>query len=137
LQSSRETFEDPEQRKTLTLSEIIGTFTFLGKNLKFARRLDPHIAVLVIQGSNDQVLSPKSARKVFDAANTLDKRFVLIPGCGHLILGMNRQKPIVTDAIITFLKEVALRHGVVTSTAVVSQENETHGRETINSSSQH
>lgn len=107
-----ETLKDPEQRRYLTLGEIIGAMRFLRKNDKFARRLDPHVAVLVIQGENDQVLSPQSAKKVFDAANTSDKRFILVPGCGHVLLGMSRLKPIVNDSIRTFLNEMILRHAV-------------------------
>jgi alpha-beta hydrolase superfamily lysophospholipase len=121
LQSFEETLKDPEQRKTLTLCEMIGSVTFLHKNLKFARRLSPHIALLVIQGGDDQVLSPKSARKVFDAANTLNKRFVLVPGSGHVLLGMNRQKPLVHEAITIFLNEVVLRHEFVTRTSETSE----------------
>lgn len=114
LPTFEENLKDPEQRKTLTLREIIGADRFLGKNRKFARRLDPQIAVLVIQGADDRVLSPKSAKKVFDAANTSEKQIVVVPGCGHVLLGMNKLKPLVCDSIITFLNKTTFRHPVVT-----------------------
>jgi alpha-beta hydrolase superfamily lysophospholipase len=109
LPTFEENFKEPEQRETLTLSEIVGANRFLRENRKFARRLNPHIAVLVIQGSDDHVLSCKSAMRVFDAANSSDKRLVVVPGGGHVLLGMNRLKPLVHDSITTFLNAVAFR----------------------------
>jgi esterase/lipase len=115
LPAFEESLKDPEQRKTLTLSEIIGATRFLSKNRKFARQLDPHIAVLVIQGANDQVLSPQSAKLVFDCADTADKRLVVVPGCGHIVIGINRLKPLVQNSITTFLNETATRRTVATA----------------------
>ena len=109
-----EILKDSEQRKTLTLSEVFGANRFLQQNCKFARRLDPHIAVLVIQGANDQILSPESAKKVFDATNTSDKRFVEVPECGHVLLGISRLKSLVNDSIVTFLNEMTVRHTFAT-----------------------
>jgi alpha-beta hydrolase superfamily lysophospholipase len=122
LPSFIETLNDPEQRKTLSLSEIFGSARFLSKNRKFAREINPRIAVLVIQGTKDQVLNPKSARKVFDDANTLDKQFVEIPGCGHIILGMNNVKPLVQRSITTFLNERTDQDGVAAAPTNLSQE---------------
>jgi acylglycerol lipase len=114
LSAFKETLKDPEQRKTLTLNEIVSASRFLGKNCKLARRLEPHIAVLVLQGAKDQVLSPESAKKVFDVTNASDKRFVVIPDCGHILLGMNRVKPLVNDSIVAFLNDIISRHAVMT-----------------------
>jgi alpha-beta hydrolase superfamily lysophospholipase len=119
LPAFEETLKDTEQRKTLSLSEIMGANKFLRKNCKFARRLDPHIAVLIIQGESDHVLSPKSARKVFDTANSLNKRLVVIPKCGHILLGISRLKPMVSDSIKSFMNEVASRCAVVTKSSAV------------------
>jgi alpha-beta hydrolase superfamily lysophospholipase len=105
LSSFADNLKDPEHRRTFSINETIRAGRFIGQNRKFARRLDPHIAVLVIQGANDHVLSPKSARKVFDALNTTDKRFVLVPECGHLLLQVNNMKPLVSDSITTFLSD--------------------------------
>ena len=70
---------------------------FLRGNDKFARRLDPQISVLIIQG-------PQT-----------DKRYVEVPECGHVLLGMNKLKPLVTDSITSFLNEQAFRHKVATA----------------------
>jgi alpha-beta hydrolase superfamily lysophospholipase len=116
-----EILKDREQRKTLTLNEVMGARRFLQKNCKFARQLEPHIPVLVIQGANDKILSAESAEKVFDATSASDKRYILVPECGHVLLGISRLKSIVNDSIITFLNEMTFRHAVATSEEMFDQ----------------
>ncbi len=115
LPTFEQNLKDPERRKTLTLGELLAADSFLRRNDRFAQRLDPQISVLIIQGTKDHVLNPKSARKVYCAANTRDKRYVEVPECGHVLLGTNNPKPLVTESITSFLNEQALRHKAATA----------------------
>lgn len=121
LPAFEDTLQDPEQRKTLTLKEVVAANRFIRKNLKYAKTLDPRTAVLIIQGSDDQVLRPKSARKVFEAANSLDKQLVVIPSCGHILLGLSRVKSLVTDSISDFLNSRTAQAAVAATPSAVPQ----------------
>jgi alpha-beta hydrolase superfamily lysophospholipase len=121
LAGFKQTLLDPEQRKTLSLSETIQADLFIRKNGKFAKAIDPHIAVLVVQGADDKVLSPKSAKKVFAVANTEDKKMVVVPNCGHILLGLPKVKPLVGDSIASFLDEQSARGQVAAGPATVPQ----------------
>jgi alpha-beta hydrolase superfamily lysophospholipase len=102
-----ETLKDPLQRRSVTLGEMMQVSKFIGKNRKYARSLNSNVSALVIQGSEDHTLQPKSARKVFDAIPTDDKQMVVVPKCGHILLGIDHIKLLVSDSINTFLKERA------------------------------
>lgn len=121
VQAFEETLKDPEQRKTMSLSEMIRMQRFISKNRKFAQRLAPHTSVLILQGECDQVLSPASAKRVFESANTLDKHFIVIPKCGHIIIGSSRLKPLVSDSIIMFMNEIAERYALSSESSSTSQ----------------
>lgn len=107
-----ETLKDPEQRKTLNMKEILQTRLFIRKNCQFARKLDPRISVLVLQGANDRVLKPKSAQRVFARANSDDKDMVTIANCGHVLLGTCHVRPQVTSAITDFVNDRSTRQAV-------------------------
>ncbi len=102
-----ETMEDPLQRRSITLSELMQVSKFIGKNRKYARSVSSKVSALVIQGSEDHTLQAKSAKKVFDAMRTDDKQMVVIPKCGHILLGIEHLRPLVSDSIDTFLRERA------------------------------
>lgn len=99
------TIEDPLQRKTFSLKEFWRARGCLSKNVKFAKKLDPQMPVLLIQGENDRTLKVKSAKKVFDAIPGEDKELVIVPNSGHILLGTPRPKPIVTSAMTRFIAE--------------------------------
>ncbi|MBS1957039.1 MAG: alpha/beta fold hydrolase [Cyanobacteria bacterium SZAS-4] len=105
LAALEENFEDNWQRPTMSAKEMIGVARFMRKNAKYAKRISPDTAVLVIQGCDDKVLKPKSATKVLANIPSPDKRIVNIEKCGHILLGTNHPKPVVTDSISTWLSQ--------------------------------
>jgi acylglycerol lipase len=107
LVALQQTIDDPDQRKTFSFREILSAKRFLGKNRKFAQKLDPRISVLVVHGACDKTLTPKSAKKVFSALNTFDKKLVMVPDCGHILLGTPAPKPMVTYSITSFIDDHA------------------------------
>lgn len=105
LVALQKTIDDPEQRKTFSLREILRAKRFLAKNRKYAKQLAPNVSVLVVHGDKDLTLTPKSAKKVFKAFNTYDKQLVMVPACGHILLGTPNPKPTVTNSITAFIDD--------------------------------
>jgi alpha-beta hydrolase superfamily lysophospholipase len=108
LASLEESFKDPCQRPTMSLRELLGTTLFVRGNEKYARRLDPNCSVFVVQGEEDQVLTPKSARRVFARVPCRNKEMLVVPDCGHIIIGTNHVKPVVSQSITTWLERNSL-----------------------------
>ena len=100
-----ENFKDKWQRPTMSAKEMFGVARFMKKNAKYAKRISPDTAVLVIQGCDDKVLKPKSAKKVLANIPSTDKRIVSVENCGHVLLGTNHLKPLVTDSIGNWLSQ--------------------------------
>lgn len=105
LAALEENFKDKWQRPTLSAKEMLGVARFMKKNAKYAKRISPDTAVLVIQGCDDKVLKPKSAKKVLANIPSTDKRIVNVENCGHILLGTNHLKPLVTDSIDNWLSQ--------------------------------
>jgi len=107
LRALQETIEDPDQRKTFSFREILSASRYLRKNNKFAKSLDPNISVLVVHGEEDKTLTCKSAKKVYEDLTNYDKKLVLVPKCGHILLGTNYPKDLVTNSIVGFIDDRA------------------------------
>lgn len=119
LVALEESFKDKWQRPTMSAKEMMCVAKFMRKNAKYAKRMSPETAVLVIQGIDDKVLKPKSAEKVLANIPSEDKRIVKVENCGHILLGTNHLKPVVSDSITDWLDQsvgettVASVHGVI------------------------
>ena len=98
-----ETLKDPMQRKNMSLRELWRARGILRKNKKYAKELNPQISLLMIHGAEDETLKLKSARKVFEEAPSVDKKMVVVPDCGHILLGTSRPKELVSNSIEKFL----------------------------------
>ncbi|MBX9693646.1 MAG: lysophospholipase [Cyanobacteria bacterium] len=107
LEALEETIKDPLQRKTFALSELWRARCVLRGNKKFAKRLDPQLSVLMIHGKDDGTLTLKSAEKVYAKVPSFDKKLVVVPGCGHILLGTGNPKKQVTEPIAHFIRERA------------------------------
>jgi alpha-beta hydrolase superfamily lysophospholipase len=94
---------DPWVRKTLSTKELLRVKNACCGTAKVAKQLDPNISLLIVEGSVDHVLKPKSAKKVLDNARTAYKELVTIPNCGHVILGTKYPRPIVVSTINNWL----------------------------------
>lgn len=107
LRALEETIADPLQRKKFSMRELLRARSFLGKNRKFAKQLDPMTSVLIVQGAEDKTLTTRSARKVFEAVPGENKRLVVVPSCGHILLGTGYPKKLVTQSMVSFVDEAA------------------------------
>jgi alpha-beta hydrolase superfamily lysophospholipase len=96
---------DPWVRRSLSIRELVRTKNIVGSTAKVAKQLDPSISILVLQAGQDHVLRAKSARKVLRNAKTPYKQFVVVPRCGHVMLGTNYLKPLVVSSINSWLDE--------------------------------
>lgn len=118
LAALEENFKDKWQRPTMSAKELLDVAGFMKRNAKHAKRISSDTAVLVIQGSDDKVLKPRSAEKVLANVSAADKRIVKVENCGHILLGTNHLKPVVTESISSWLSQhtgdtiVASVHGV-------------------------
>lgn len=102
---AQEMVSDPLGRNKQTGMELLGTFNFLTQEPDFAASLPEQVRVLVLQGDRDQILEPNSAYRVFSALKGKRKKFVMIPGAGHVLIGTSFIKPAVFEAIRSWLTE--------------------------------
>jgi alpha-beta hydrolase superfamily lysophospholipase len=100
-----ETCRQPGIRTKFSAAELLGTALFIAKNPRFAQRIDPNVSVLVLQGSNDLTLRPRSAFRLFAKLPSIDKKFVEVPNCGHVLIATTRLKPLVRDSILSFIEQ--------------------------------
>lgn len=98
-----ETMNDPMCRTGISLSELIDTCKFMKNTGKLARKLQPNLPLLMIEGQDDQVLDPKSSGKFLRHAHCENKDLVLIPHCGHVLVSTHYLKPLVVSSIDDWL----------------------------------
>jgi alpha-beta hydrolase superfamily lysophospholipase len=102
---SNEMIHDPLSRKSLSALDLIGTLNFINQAPQIARQVPGSVAVLMLQGQEDQIVNPTSADRVFAALTSSDKRFMLLPGCGHILIGTSFLKDAVYGSIARWLEE--------------------------------
>ncbi len=90
-------------RTTLTGREVLMTLWFLRKASRFAGRLPANTPVLVIQGAEDRILRFSSAAAVVRSIPGNNKKLVVIPSCGHVLLGTQYLRPYIANQIIDWL----------------------------------
>ncbi|MBA3857406.1 MAG: hypothetical protein C0507_10910 [Cyanobacteria bacterium PR.3.49] len=100
---AREMIDDPLAKKSQSALQLLGTMSFIREMPKRASELPASIPVLVMQGSEDQIVNAESAQAVFDSLKTDDKNFVVVPGSGHILVGTAYIKPAVAKAIDDWL----------------------------------
>lgn len=96
---AQEMIGDPLAKKSQSALQLLGTMSFIRDMPKRASMLPPSLPVLVMQGSEDQIVNADSAQGVFDALKTNDKQFVVVPGSGHILVGTAFIKPSVAATI--------------------------------------
>jgi acylglycerol lipase len=101
----QEMINDPLGRNKETALELVGTFNFIQQGNLLATEMPKSLPVLVMQGTDDQIIEPKSANHLFDELRVTDKKFVEIPQCGHILIGTSYLKPVVVSTILEWLSE--------------------------------
>lgn len=98
---------DHSHKMKLSLGEATAFFSFVKKTDKYAKQVEN--PVLVIQGLNDQLVSPKAVAKLFKDIPSSNKTF-LIDGKGeHLVLEENRFSKALTDKLIDWMQTDAVQ----------------------------
>ncbi|HEY9716685.1 MAG TPA: alpha/beta fold hydrolase [Trichormus sp.] len=100
----KEMLNDPLAKNRQSGLDLIGTFAFLRQEPQFAAAMPSNIPVLAIQGTADQVVDPASVNELLNALQTPEKQLVIIPGCGHIIIGTSFMKPMVLACINQWLQ---------------------------------
>ena len=98
-----ETINDPLCRTGISLSEFMDTCSFMKHTGKLAKRLQPNLPLLMLEGQDDQVLDPQSSRKFLARARCENKSLVIIPHCGHVLVSTHYLKPLVVSSIDDWL----------------------------------
>jgi hypothetical protein len=78
---------------------------FISQMPVLASQLPRSIPVLLLQGSDDQIVNAASASRVYDGFKTSDKSLKEISGCGHILLGTAFIKPIVLNDTFDWLAQ--------------------------------
>jgi alpha-beta hydrolase superfamily lysophospholipase len=94
---------DKLSRTTLTAKEILQTAAFIRRIPSFASKLRADMPVLVIQGEHDRIVTSASAREVMRHIPSADKKMVVIPNCGHILLGTEYLKQPVVGQLVDWL----------------------------------
>lgn len=102
-----EMVHDPLGRNKLSALELLGTFNFIQQGDTFARQIPRSLPALLIQGKEDQIINPNSSVRLLSSINSTDKNILMLPGCGHILIGTSFIKPIVEESIESWLA----RHG--------------------------
>ncbi|MBL0188094.1 MAG: alpha/beta fold hydrolase [Candidatus Obscuribacter sp.] len=93
---------DPSHKLKLSFGEAASFLSFIKKTDTYAKQLAK--PVLIVQGLNDHLVSPKAVAKLFKDIPTSNKTF-LIDGKGeHLVLEEGRFSPTLTAKLIAWLK---------------------------------
>lgn len=100
---THEMLNDPLSRTMLTGKEILQTGAFIRKTPHTARSLAPNISVLMINGADDAIVKPESSEAILNNIPSRDKRMVVVPGCGHLLLGTAYLKKSVVGSLTDWL----------------------------------
>ncbi len=102
-----EMINDPLAKKSQSAVQLLGTMNFIKEMPVRAAQLPASIPVLVMQGTDDQIVLPESSQPVFQAVKAQDKEFVPIAGSGHILVGTSFVKSNVLNKIEGWL----LKHG--------------------------
>lgn len=85
-----------------SLSEATSFLSFISKTDKYAKQVTK--PVLVIQGLNDHLVSPRAVAKLFSDIPSASKTFMIDGKGEHLVLEEGRFSPPVTEKLISWMK---------------------------------
>lgn len=81
------TLDDKSARSGFRPGEIISIRRFFNSNLKYAKRLDPGVKLLMLAGTEDKLITSKQYEKLLSSAKCTDKTLAYIPSRGHMLIG--------------------------------------------------
>lgn len=111
---------DPSHKLKLSFGEATAFLRFIKKTDTYAKQLDK--PVLVVQGLNDLLVSPKAVAKLFKDIPSANKTF-LIDGEGeHLVLEEGRFSPALTSRLVNWLKTDSAAESVPSTVKTINDQ---------------
>lgn len=108
--SNAEMIEDPQCRMESSLVDLIHTALFIHKSHRFASKVDSSIPILVLQGREDKIISPRSTEKLFNKFRSADKTYHAFEDTGHLLVTTRFLKPEVISVVQEWLGDKVAAH---------------------------
>lgn len=98
-----EMIAEPLDRNELSGRELLRTVSFIHHVKSALKRMPDNIPLLVIQGTQDRIVQPRTVPGIVRGARSRDKSLVLLPDNGHVLIGTSYITPVVSEAITTWL----------------------------------
>jgi alpha-beta hydrolase superfamily lysophospholipase len=98
-----EMLNDPLSRGYMSGHELFGTVAFLYRTQAAAKHVRSDIPLMVVQGSRDQILATSTVPELIKRFKTTDKEILVLPNCGHVLIGTSFVPPAVSDGIVQWL----------------------------------
>lgn len=94
---------DPLVRHDMPLKALLRTQTFVAHTNKWAKRIEPEMPILILQGSNDKAMVPQAVIKLAKNIDSADQTIRWMTGYSHLLLETKYLRPHAVEAIKTFI----------------------------------
>ncbi len=99
-----EMMDDPLLRKDISLGALIATDRLVDKTAHWGKKTDPHLSVLILQGSGDGCVSPKHVTDLMNNMKSEDQTLAWRGGnSGHLQLETCFMRAQTIDAVAQWL----------------------------------
>jgi len=103
-QISKEMIDDPLIVKELSLKALLSTDKFVSKTTRWGKTVPDKMPVLILQGSRDSCVSPKSVTNLLNAMPSDDQTLAWRGNYGHLQLETVFMRTTIIDAVVNFLR---------------------------------
>lgn len=101
----KEMLDDPLILKKITLKRLIATDLFVDKTVDWAKKTDPNLKVLILQGSNDGCVAAKHVTDLMNVMRSDAQELAWRGNFGHLQLETVYMRGPVIDAIANWLSQ--------------------------------
>jgi alpha-beta hydrolase superfamily lysophospholipase len=98
-----EMLDDPLILKSMPMRTLIATDKFVGKTANWGKTTDPHLPILIVQGSADGCVSPKHVVDLLNKMPSDDQTLAWRGNFGHLQLETCFMRAPVIDAVVNWL----------------------------------
>lgn len=95
----KEILDDPLLRKDISLGALLSTDAFVARTAHWGKKTDPHLAVLILQGSKDGCVAAKHVTDLMNNMPSDDQTLAWRGNSGHLQLETSFMRAPIIDAI--------------------------------------
>lgn len=101
----KEMLDDPLVRKKMPLSDLLQTESCVGRSIKYAQKMSPHIPLLIVQGSQDHCVIPEAIVQLSEHTRSTDQTIRWLNQTGHLLLETHYVRPGTVAALIDWFDD--------------------------------